>query len=48
LTDESGKVRLEYPPSEARAHQIAQDAGATVLGFGDIKDVFAAREKRKA
>lgn len=46
IEDEGSAPRVEYPATETRAHQIAQDAGVATLTFGRIEDVFKTRTKK--
>jgi hypothetical protein len=41
-------ARLEYPATEVRAHQIAQDAGVSNLTFGRIEDVISTAKRAKS
>jgi hypothetical protein len=40
-----GAQRVEYPASEIRGHQLAQDAGVEHLAFGRIEDLLTKRKK---
>jgi len=39
IEDDKGDLQLEYPATEVRAHQIAQDAGVPNLTFGLVSDL---------
>ncbi len=41
-----GSVNIEYPATEVRASQIAQDAGAPTVEFGTIENLVKARHTK--
>ena len=43
IDDGKNPPRVEYPSTEVRGHQIAQDAGIEHLTFGRIEDLVATR-----
>jgi hypothetical protein len=42
-----GTINIEYPATEVRASQIAQDAGAAKVTFGRIEALVAAAHNPK-
>jgi hypothetical protein len=47
LEAKDGTINVEYPPSEVRAHQIAQDAGAPTITFSRIEDLLKTQQKKQ-
>lgn len=46
LQANDGTFNIEYPPTEVRAHQLAQDAGVKNLTFGRVEDLIAPKKAR--